>query len=51
MTIADFSFTPFSITIPVGGTILWTNNGPSDHTATANNGSFNTGVLRKGQSS
>lgn len=50
VTIADFSFTPFTITVNVGGTVLWSNNGPSDHTATANNGSFNTGVLKKGQS-
>ncbi len=50
MTIADFSFTPASITIHVGDTVTWTNHGPSAHTATANNGSFNTGVLQKGQS-
>ena len=50
VTIADFSFTPASITIHVGDTVTWTNHGPSAHTATANNGSFNTGVLQKGQS-
>jgi LPXTG-motif cell wall-anchored protein len=50
VTIADFSFTPALITIHVGDTVTWTNHGPSAHTATANNGSFNTGVLQKGQS-
>lgn len=50
VTIADFSFTPASVTIHVGDTVTWTNHGPSAHTATANNGSFNTGVLQKGQS-
>jgi LPXTG-motif cell wall-anchored protein len=50
VTIADFSFTPASITIHVGDTVTWTNHGPSAHTATADNGSFNTGVLQKGQS-
>lgn len=50
VTIADFSFTPAAITIHVGDTIQWLNNGPSAHTATADNGSFNTGVLKKGQS-
>jgi LPXTG-motif cell wall-anchored protein len=50
VTIADFSFSPASITIHVGDTVTWTNHGPSAHTATANNGSFNTGVLQKGQS-
>lgn len=50
VTIADFSFTPATITIHVGDTVTWTNNGPSAHTATANHGSFNTGVLQKGKS-
>jgi LPXTG-motif cell wall-anchored protein len=38
------------MTIHVGDTVTWTNNGPSPHNATANNGSFNTGNLNKGQS-
>jgi len=50
VTIADFSFSPATITIHVGDTVTWTNHGPSAHTATASNGSFNTGVLQKGQS-
>jgi LPXTG-motif cell wall-anchored protein len=50
VTISDFKFTPASITIHVGDTVTWTNDGPSAHTATANNGSFNTGVLQKGHS-
>ena len=50
VTIADFSFTPATITIHVGDTVTWTNKGPSAHTATANHGSFNTGVLQKGKS-
>jgi plastocyanin len=49
-TIADFKFSPGTITVHVGDTITWTNNGPSSHTATAQNGSFNTGVLKKGAS-
>jgi plastocyanin len=50
VTIADFQFTPGSTTVHVGDTITWTNNGPSTHTATANDGSFDTGQLKKGQS-
>lgn len=50
VTIADFQFTPGTITIHVGDTVTWVNNGPSAHTATANDGSFNTGVLQKGHS-
>jgi plastocyanin len=49
-TISDFQFTPGTITVHVGDSITWTNNGPSPHTATASDGSFNTGTLRKGQS-
>ena len=50
VTIADFDFTPGTITVHAGDTITWTNNGPSSHTATARDGSFDTGVLRKGAS-
>jgi hypothetical protein len=50
VTIADFSFAPGATTIHTGDTITWTNNGPSPHTATARDGSFNTGILQKGQS-
>jgi plastocyanin len=50
VTIADFRFAPGSVTVHVGDTITWTNNGPSTHTATARDGSFDTGQLKKGQS-
>jgi plastocyanin len=50
VTIADFQFSPGSVTVHVGDTITWTNNGPSTHTATAHDGSFDTGQLKKGQS-
>jgi plastocyanin len=49
-TISDFKFTPATITIHVGDTITWTNAGPTEHTATASDGSFNTGILKKGAS-
>jgi plastocyanin len=49
-TITDFKFSPGTTTIHVGDTITWTNSGPSPHTATANNGSFDTGTLAKGAS-
>jgi LPXTG-motif cell wall-anchored protein len=50
VTIADFHFTPATTTIHAGDTITWSNSGPSSHTATATGGSFNTGILKKGQS-
>jgi LPXTG-motif cell wall-anchored protein len=50
VTIADFQFTPAQITIDQGDTVTWTNNGPSAHSATAPNGSFDTGILPAGES-
>jgi hypothetical protein len=50
VTIADFRFAPGTTTVHAGDTITWANNGPSPHSATARDGSFNTGVLQKGQS-
>jgi LPXTG-motif cell wall-anchored protein len=51
VAIADFSFSPASITIDQGDSVTWTNNGPTAHSATANGGEFNTGILKAGQSS
>jgi plastocyanin len=50
ISVADFSFTPSSISVDEGDTVTWTNNGPTPHSATANNGSFDTGILQKGRS-
>ena len=49
-TISDFKFSPASLTIHVGDTVTWSNAGPSPHSATANDGSFDTGLLQKGAS-
>jgi hypothetical protein len=48
---ADFQFSPASITVQVGSTVTWRNDGPSAHTATADDGTFNSGILRTGDSS
>lgn len=45
VTIKDFEFTPATVTIKVGDTVTWTNNGPSTHTVTADDGSFASGNL------
>jgi plastocyanin len=49
VTIKDFEFTPATVTIAVGGTVTWTNNGPSTHTVTADDGSFDSGDLSVGK--
>jgi plastocyanin len=45
--ISDFKFAPGTITVHVGDTITWVNNGPTEHSATANDKSFDTGLLPK----
>lgn len=51
VTIKDFEFTPKSITVNVGDTVEWTNNGPTGHSATSDeSGQWDTGVLKKGAS-
>ena len=50
VTITDFEFAPASITVNVGDTVTWTNEGPTQHSATANDGSFDTGIMGRGES-
>jgi plastocyanin len=50
VTIKDFDFTPAAITVNVGDTVTWTNDGPTAHSATASNGSFDTGIYGAGES-
>jgi LPXTG-motif cell wall-anchored protein len=49
-TISDFKFTPSTVTVTAGETVTWTNSGPTGHSATADDGSFDTGILSKGTS-
>ncbi len=48
--IVDFAFRPPSTDVHVGDTMVWTNNGPSVHTATSDAGLWDTGRLPAGQS-
>ncbi len=48
VTISDFAFTPASITVAKGSSVTWTNNGPSTHTVTAGDSSFNSGNVAAG---
>jgi plastocyanin len=50
VTIADFAFTPQIVEIPVGGTVTWTNTDGSPHTATADDGAWDTGNIDPGAS-
>jgi len=45
--IVNFAFSPSSITINVGDTIIWTNYDSSSHTVTSDDGIFNSGGISK----
>jgi plastocyanin len=46
--IADFKFDPPSISVAAGTTVTWTNSDRASHTATAQDGSFDTDTLDTG---
>jgi plastocyanin len=46
----SWKFDPVEITVPAGTTVVWQNKGQLDHTATAENGSFDSGNLKPGGS-
>ena len=48
--IADFKFDPETVTVEAGTEVTWTNSDDAPHTATADDGSFDTGDLDKGDS-
>ena len=49
VSIINLSFSPNSITISPGDTVIWTNNDGTAHTVTGNNGSWGSGNLANGQ--
>lgn len=48
--IKDFAYNPNSLTVKVGDTVTWTNKDLAGHSATADDKSFDTGVLAQGES-
>jgi plastocyanin len=50
VAIADFDYDPKAITVQAGTTVTWTNSDDAAHTATAEDGSFDTGTLDRGDS-
>ncbi len=47
--IVDFSYEPDPVTIQVGGKVIWQNEDSDPHTATADDGSFDTGTIEEGK--
>jgi plastocyanin len=40
VSITNFAFAPATLTVPVGGTVTWTNRDEEPHTVVAGDGSF-----------
>ena len=49
VSIVDFAFEPASLEVATGTTVTWTNNGQARHTATDDNGTFDSGRLQSGE--
>lgn len=47
--IVEFAYDPEPVTVQVGGKVIWQNEDTAPHTATADDGSFDTGTLEKGK--
>jgi LPXTG-motif cell wall-anchored protein len=50
VTMSDDNFSPGSVTIAAGDSVTFSNGGDSPHTATADDGSFDTGTVDSGSS-
>ena len=50
VTVSDFQFAPARITIQQGDTVTWTNDGPTPHSSTSENGVWDTGIFPEGES-
>lgn len=50
VVIQNFAFSPKSVSVKAGAAVRFVNKDSAPHTATADDGSFNTGTLQPGQS-
>lgn len=50
VSVGDNFYSPATISISVGDTVTWKNDGAAQHSATADDGSFDTGIFNSGQS-
>lgn len=47
--IVEFSYEPDPVVVQAGGKVIWQNEDTAPHTATADDGSFDTGIVEKGK--
>ncbi len=50
ITIKDFDYSPRDVTVPAGTTLTWANEDKAPHNATANDKSWETALLKEGES-
>jgi plastocyanin len=50
VSIANIQYSPASLTIKAGDSVTWTNYDERDHTVIAQDGSFSSPVIRRGES-
>jgi LPXTG-motif cell wall-anchored protein len=50
VSMVDFNFSPATVTIQVGDTVVWTNNGAQPHTSTSDSGIWDSGIVNAGGS-
>lgn len=50
VTIQNYAYSPATLTVKLGDTVTWTNQDSIGHSATADDNSFDTGILSQGQS-
>lgn len=47
--IVEFTYQPDPVTVQVGGKVIWRNEDAAPHTATADDGGFDTGTIEQGK--
>ncbi len=47
--IVEFTYQPDPVVVQVGGKVIWENQDTAPHTATADDGSFDTGIIERGK--
>jgi plastocyanin len=47
--IVEFTYGPDPVTVQTGGKVIWVNRDTAPHTATADDGSFDTGTIERGK--
>jgi plastocyanin len=47
--IVEFTYEPDPVVVQAGGKVIWQNEDTAPHTATADDGSFDTGTIEKGK--